>query len=63
MWPNVVAFNVLADMLCKPMKMKEVRELFELMVLRGIEPDDCAYSIYFLAGMIDDGRILCFCCK
>lgn len=43
-------------MLCKPMKMKEVRELFELMVQRGTEPDDCAYSIYFLAGMIDDGR-------
>jgi pentatricopeptide repeat protein len=55
-WPNVVTFNVLADMLCKPMKMKEVRELFELMVQRGTEPDDCAYSIYFLAGMIDDGR-------
>lgn len=63
MWPYVVTFNLLIDMLCQSWKMKESSELFELMAQRGIEPDGFTYSTlidgYCLSGMIDDGRELC----
>uniref|UniRef100_A0A6N2KXC1 Pentatricopeptide repeat-containing protein n=1 Tax=Salix viminalis TaxID=40686 RepID=A0A6N2KXC1_SALVM len=48
-WPNMETCNVLVHMLCKSGKVKEIRELFELMAQR---------DGYCLSGMIDDGREL-----
>lgn len=38
-FPNVVTFNVLVDILCKEGMVAETKRVIDMMIQRGIEPD------------------------
>ena len=56
--PNVHTFNILVDALCKEGKLTEAKEVFGVMIQRGIEPNTVTYSFlidgYCLQNKTDD---------
>ena len=42
--PGVQTFNILGDTLCKEGMLIEAKEVFDVMIQRGIEPDTVTYS-------------------
>ena len=42
--PDVYTFNILVDTRCKEGMLTETKEVFDMMIQRGIEPDVVSYN-------------------